>query len=64
MTSTFFLDGAEIPFKEGQTVLQAAMSAGRYIPHLCWRPNWNPTSVECARSSSAGNPSLPAHNPR
>lgn len=44
MTSTFFLDGAEIPFKEGQTVLQAAMAAGRYIPHLCWHPNLEPHS--------------------
>lgn len=44
MTSTFFLDGEEIPFEEGQTVLQAAMSAGHYIPHLCWRPELEPHS--------------------
>ena len=44
MTKTFFLDGKEIPFKEGQTVLQAAMAAGHYIPHLCWRPELDPHS--------------------
>jgi [NiFe] hydrogenase diaphorase moiety small subunit len=44
MTHTFFLDGQEIPFHEGQTVLQAALSAGRYIPHLCWRPQLEPHS--------------------
>ncbi len=44
MTSSFFLDGKEIPFKEGQTVLQAAMGAGQYIPHLCWRPELEPHS--------------------
>lgn len=44
MTSTFFLDGKAIPFKEGQTVLQAAMDAGHYIPHLCWRPELEPHS--------------------
>lgn len=44
MSSTFFLDGKEIPFKEGQTVLEAAMEAGHYIPHLCWRPELEPHS--------------------
>jgi [NiFe] hydrogenase diaphorase moiety small subunit len=44
MSNTFFLDGQEIPFKEGQTVLQAAMAAGKYIPHLCYRPQLEPHS--------------------
>ena len=35
-TRTFTLDGVEIGFVAGQTVLQAATRAGRYIPHLCW----------------------------
>ena len=35
-TQTFTLDGVEIGFVAGQTVLQAATRAGRYIPHLCW----------------------------
>lgn len=44
MTSTFFLDGEEIPFKDGQTVLQAALAVGKYIPHLCWHPDLEPHS--------------------
>ena len=39
---TFFLDGEEIPFIPGQTVIQAAKAAGRYIPHLCWHPEFAP----------------------
>ena len=35
-TPTFTLDGVEIGFVVGQTVLQAATRAGSYIPHLCW----------------------------
>jgi len=41
---TFFLDDREVAFKEGQTILQAAMSGGHYIPHLCWRPELDPHS--------------------
>ena len=41
---TFFLDDSEIPFKDGETILEAAMAAGRYIPHLCWRPELEPHS--------------------
>ena len=35
MSETFQLDGAPVPFEPGQTVMQAALAAGRYIPHLC-----------------------------
>ncbi|OGT87661.1 MAG: NADP oxidoreductase [Gammaproteobacteria bacterium RIFOXYA12_FULL_61_12] len=38
----FLLDGEEVPFIPGQTVLQAALSAGRYIPHLCYHPEFKP----------------------
>ncbi|MBI4913196.1 MAG: (2Fe-2S)-binding protein [Acidobacteria bacterium] len=44
MSGTFFLDDQEIPFREGQTVLEAALAAGRFIPHLCWRPELEPHS--------------------
>jgi len=44
MSHTFLLDGREVPFREGQTVLQAALAAGHYIPHLCWRPELEPHS--------------------
>jgi [NiFe] hydrogenase diaphorase moiety small subunit len=33
---SFLLDGAVVPFEAGDTVMQAAHRAGRYIPHLCW----------------------------
>jgi [NiFe] hydrogenase diaphorase moiety small subunit len=32
----FKLDGAEVPFRRGDTFMQAAQRAGLYIPHLCW----------------------------
>ena len=38
--TTFSLDGADVPFQEGETVLQAATYAGHYIPHLCWHPDF------------------------
>jgi [NiFe] hydrogenase diaphorase moiety small subunit len=34
----FTLDRVEIPFAPGQSILQAARAAGRYIPHLCFHP--------------------------
>ena len=38
----FRLDGEEIPFEEGETILQAAIRAGKYIPHLCYHPEFRP----------------------
>lgn len=40
--NTFLLDGEAIPFVPGQTVMQAAKAAGKYIPHLCWHPEFKP----------------------
>ena len=40
MNDSFLLDGEDIPFKPGQTVMQAAAVAGKYIPHLCWHPDF------------------------
>ena len=40
--ATFLLDGDEVPFAPGQTVIQAALAAGRYIPHLCYHPEFKP----------------------
>lgn len=37
---TFALDGEEIEFGPGETILQAATRAGHYIPHLCWHPDF------------------------
>jgi len=39
---TFQLDGEEVPFLPGQTVIQAALAAGHYIPHLCYHPEFKP----------------------
>jgi [NiFe] hydrogenase diaphorase moiety small subunit len=38
--TSFVLDGEDLPFRPGETVLQAATRAGRYIPHLCWHPDF------------------------
>ncbi len=38
----FILDGKEIRGREGQTILQAALDAGVYIPHLCYHPELKP----------------------
>jgi [NiFe] hydrogenase diaphorase moiety small subunit len=40
--NVFLLDGEEIPFAPGQTVIQAATAAGKYVPHLCWHPEFKP----------------------
>jgi [NiFe] hydrogenase diaphorase moiety small subunit len=42
MSNTFLLDGREIPFEAGQTVMQAALTAGVFIPHLCYHPEFRP----------------------
>ena len=39
---TFTLDGHDVPFTPEQTILQAAMAAGHYIPHLCFHPEFKP----------------------
>lgn len=36
----FQLDGEDIPFNPGQTIMQAATASGTYIPHLCWHPDF------------------------
>ena len=40
MSQTFTLDGHDVPFTEGQSVLVAAKAAGIYIPHLCWNKDF------------------------
>lgn len=36
---TFLLDGKEIEFTPGQTIIEAAKAAGIEIPHFCWHPS-------------------------
>jgi [NiFe] hydrogenase diaphorase moiety small subunit len=38
LNNTFFIDGKEIEFTPGQTIIQAASAVGVYIPHLCYQP--------------------------
>lgn len=38
----FTLDGNTIPCNEGQTIMQAALAAGVYIPRLCYHPEFTP----------------------
>jgi [NiFe] hydrogenase diaphorase moiety small subunit len=40
--NTITIDGQEIPFHEGQTIMEAALVAGVYIPHLCYHPDLSP----------------------
>lgn len=42
MTGTINIDGQNIPFEEGQTIIEAATAAGIYIPHLCHKPGYTP----------------------
>ena len=35
----FFINGQPVHAEPGQTVLQAALAAGHYIPYFCWHPD-------------------------
>jgi len=35
----FVLNGKEIEFTQGQTIIEAAKAAGTVIPHFCWHPS-------------------------
>lgn len=39
---SFVLDGERVPFVPGQTILQAAQAAGRFVPYLCFHPRFPP----------------------
>jgi [NiFe] hydrogenase diaphorase moiety small subunit len=55
--ASFLLDGDEIPFEPGQTVLQAALAAGHYIPHLCYHPEFRPHgSCKLCTATAGGHP--------
>jgi len=36
------IDGRHVAFSEGQTIIEAALAAGIYIPHLCYQPDFEP----------------------
>jgi [NiFe] hydrogenase diaphorase moiety small subunit len=39
---TFEMDGVDVPFTPGQSILSAALAAGRYVPFLCYHPEFDP----------------------
>ena len=39
---TFTIDNRNIPFRDGDTIMDAALRAGEYIPHLCHNPEFKP----------------------
>jgi [NiFe] hydrogenase diaphorase moiety small subunit len=41
-TPNILLDGLPVPFVEGQTIMEAAMAAEVFIPHLCHHPEFTP----------------------
>ncbi len=40
--SSLLLDGLPVAFADGQTIMEAAMAAGIFIPHLCHHPDFKP----------------------
>jgi [NiFe] hydrogenase diaphorase moiety small subunit len=42
MPGLIHIDGHAISFRQGQTVLQAALAAGLTVPHLCYHPELEP----------------------
>jgi [NiFe] hydrogenase diaphorase moiety small subunit len=38
---TFRLDGNDVPFDVGQSILAGALAAGHYIPYLCYHPEFS-----------------------
>ena len=40
--NTFTLDEVAIEFRDGDTIMDAALRAGTYIPHLCHNPEFEP----------------------
>jgi len=40
--NTFRIDGVAIEFSDGDTIMDAALRAGAYIPHLCHNPEFTP----------------------
>ncbi len=41
-THSFTIDDQPVSFKDGQTIIQAALAAGIFIPHLCYHSEFKP----------------------
>lgn len=63
------IDGEIVYFEEGQTILQAALAAGVFIPHLCFHPDFGPhascklctVTVDGRNGSACAIPAMPGH---
>ena len=42
MSKAITIDGKSVSFIDGQTIMDAALAAGVYIPHLCHNPEFEP----------------------
>lgn len=40
--SSIRVDGTDVPFEPGMTIIEACKAAGIYVPHLCWSPHYRP----------------------
>lgn len=57
---TIIIDGQEIPFTKGQTIMDAALAARVYIPHLCHYPGLTPSGNCRLCAVDIGNKSIAA----
>ena len=65
----FTIDGEIVHFEAGQTILQAALAAGVFIPHLCFIPISARTprrklctvTVDGRNASACATPAMPGH---
>jgi [NiFe] hydrogenase diaphorase moiety small subunit len=63
------IDGELVYFEEGQSILQAALAAGVFIPHLCFHPDFGPhascklctVTVDGRNASACATPAMPGH---
>ena len=49
---TFKLDGKELPYTPGQTIITAAYKQGIDIPHYCWHPGLS-VAANCRMCASS-----------
>ena len=42
IANTLTIDGQTISFEPGQSIIEAALAAGIFIPHLCYNPEFKP----------------------
>ena len=61
---TLTIDGQEVTFPKGTTILQAAQGEGTEIPHYCYHPGLSsPAMCRLCLVEVEGAPKLRAHDP-